>query len=228
MPKSLFLFFTFCFLFYGKVYCQDYFRIEADFTVKVKKSDGKMNLTRGKVFYDKNYKELIYDIDFPEIEKWAIRDTNLYKIRENNIVERTSIPSINEFTVFHLALNSSLNDFGLRNSIYKIGKVEKKGDLVLSYWEIPDQAVSFMDHVVIAKKNNRIESLVMVGDDSKIISQQFFKNYIKIGAFEFPGQIIQVMYDINGKENYQLTEFTNIRINNVVDNNLYKSQLPKI
>ena len=228
MVNYLLLYFIIFSLFSSKVYSQDYFRIEAEFTVKIKKSDGTMNLTRGKVFYDKNYKELIYDIHFPEIEKWAIRDTNLYKIRKGTLAERISIPSINEFTVFHLSLNSSLNDFGLKNSVYNIVKVEKQGDMVLSYWKIPDQASTFMDHVVIAKKDNRLESLIMVGNESRIISKQFFKNYIKIGAFEFPGQIIQILYDIYGKENYQVTEFKNIRVNDLNNNNQYRSQLPKI
>jgi hypothetical protein len=227
MSKHLILLWTLCILFSGTVYSQDYFRIEADFTVKVKKSDGKMNLTRGRVYYDKNYKELIYDITFPELEKWVIRDTSIYKIRKDTLTERVSIPSINEFTVFHLSLNSNLNDFGLKNSVYKIGKVEKKGDLVLSYWKIPDQASTFMDHVVIAKKDNRLESLVMVGNESKIVSRQFFKEYIKIDAFEFPGQIIQILYDINNQENYQVTEFKNIRVNDLNHNDLYRYQLPK-
>lgn len=227
MPKQLILLWIFCIFFSGKVLSQDYFRIEADFTVKVKKSDGKMNLTRGRVYYDKNYKELIYDITFPELEKWVIRDTSIFKIRKDTLTERVSIPSINEFTVFHLSLNSNLNDFGLKNSVYKIGKVEKKGDLVLSYWKIPDQASTFMDHVVIAKKDNRLESIVMVGNESKIVSRQFFKEYIKIDAFEFPGQIIQILYDINNQENYQITEFKNIRVNNLSNNKLYTYQLPK-
>jgi hypothetical protein len=65
-----------------------------------------------------------------------------------------------------------------------------------------------------------------VGKESKILSRQFFKNYNKIDAFEFPGQIIQILYDKNGKENYQVTEFKNIRINNL-NNNLYRSKIPK-
>jgi hypothetical protein len=226
MTKSITFILVFYLFFINQIFSQDYFRIEADFTVKIRKSDGQMNLTRGKVYYDKNYRELIYDITFPELEKWVIRDTSIYKIKNDTLTERVSIPSINEFTVFHLSLNSSLNDFGLKNSIYKIGKVEKKGDLVLSYWKIPEQASTLMDHVVIAKKNNRLESIVMVGKEAKIVSRQFFKEFIKIDAFEFPGQIIQILYDINDRENYQITDFKNIRVNDLSDNNLYKYQLP--
>jgi hypothetical protein len=202
---------------------QDYFRIKASFTVKISNADGTKNLTKGTVYYDKNIKELIYDVSFPQKEKWISKDTSLVKIRDGEIFDRITIPSINEFTLFHLALNSSLNDFGLKNSVFKISKVEKKGDLVLSYWKIPEQASTFMDHVVVARKNNRLESVVMVGDQLKILSKQFYRNYIMVSAFEFPQQIVQIMYDKTGRENYQVTEFSNINLNEQGNNNQYRS-----
>lgn len=206
-------------------YGQDYFRIRADFSVKISNSNGTKNLTRGIVYYDKNIRDLIYDISFPRTEKWISRDTCLYKFSNDSLIQKVTIPSINEFTIFHLALNSRLNDFGLKNTVYQMNKVEKKGGMVLSYWKIPEKAKISIDHVVVAKKSNRLESVVMVNSDQKIISKQFFRNYIKIDAFEFPAQIIQVLYDPEGRENYQVTEFRNIRINDMTNSKLYESAL---
>lgn len=206
-------------------YGQDYFRIRSDFSVKISNSDGTKNLTRGIVYYDKNIRELIYDISFPRPEKWISRDTCLYKFSKDSLIRKVTIPSINEFTIFHLALNSRLNDFGLKNSIYQMNKVEKKGGMVLSYWKIPEKAKISIDHVVVAKKSNRLESVVMVNSDQKIISKQFFRNFIKIDAFEFPSQIIQILYDPEGRESYQVTEFRNIKINDMTNNKLYESAL---
>lgn len=205
----------------GTGFCQDYFRVQADITVKISNSDGTKSLTRGTVYYDKNIKELIYDISFPRKEKWLSKDTSLYKYNKDSLIQRITIPSINEFTVFHLALNSGLSDYGLKKSNYNLSKVEKKGDLVLSYWKIPKQLKLAMDHVVIAKKNNSLESVVIVGENQEILSKQFFRNYITIDAFEFPGQIVQIMYDSSGAENYQVTEFSNIKINDMTNAGLY-------
>ncbi|MFO8234646.1 MAG: hypothetical protein R6U04_04470 [Bacteroidales bacterium] len=225
MLKPFSIFLTIFLSLHGVCLGQDYLRIKADFTVKISNNNGKKNLTKGTVFYDKNIKELIYNISFPRTEKWLSKDTSLYKYREDTLVQRTTIPSINEFTVFHLALNSGLNDYGLKGSNFRIGKVEKKGDLTLSYWKIPKQLNIMIDHVVIAKKDNRLESVIMVGDNQEIISKQFFRNYIKIDAFEFPGQIIQVMYDSEGKENYQVTEFTNVKVNDMSNDKSYHLEL---
>lgn len=206
-------------------FSQDYFRIRADFTVKISNSDGTKSLTRGTLYYDKNLKDLIYDITFPGVEKWISRDTSLYKFRSDTLIQRITIPSINEFTVFHLALNAGLNDFGLKNSVYAIQKVEKKGDLVLSYWQIPKQASLLIDHVIIAKKSNRLESVVMVDNNQRVLSRQFFRNYIRIGAFEFPQQIVQIMNNrVTGGEDYQETDFRNITVNDLSDNKMYQTR----
>lgn len=204
---------------------QDYFRLQADVSVKISNTDGTRSLTRAKVYYDKNIKELIYDISFPQKEKWVSKDTSLYKYNKDSLIQRITIPYLNEFTIFHLALNSGLNDYGLKETNYEMGKVEKNGDMVLSYWEIPEQLNLPIDHVVIAKKEGRLESVVMVGEEQVILSKQFFRNYIKTDAFEFPGQIIQITYDSLGGENYQVTEFSNLKVNDLANNHLYHFQL---
>lgn len=214
--------FLFCF---NTLSAQEYYRVSTNFTVKIKKSDGSQNLTKGKVYYDKNYNELIYKIFFPEKEKWILKDTSLIKTRNDTMYAKASIPSINEFTVFNLALNSNLTDFGLKNSIYEIIKVEKKNGLTLSYWRVPEQTSTMLNYVVVAKKDNRLESVAMVGNNSNIISRQFFRNYFKIGAFEFPRQIVQIIYDNTGGKNYQVTDFEHIQVNEWSNNNLYRNKL---
>lgn len=214
--------------FYQTAQAQEYYRINADFTVKIKKGDGTMNLTKGAVYYDKNIKELIYRVSFPQPEVWVIADTSIFKFREDSLYERISIPSVNEFTVFHLSLNSGMSDFGLKKSMFKVSKVEKKNDLVLSYWKIPDQIETSIDHVVVAKKDNRLESVIMVGDDSEVLSRQFYKDYMKIGAFEFPQQIVQIMPDEEGKNNYQVTDFRNIKVNDMDHDDLFRHRVSTV
>lgn len=204
---------------------QDYFRLEADITVKINNSDGVKSLTKGKVYYDKHIKVLVYDLTFPRNEKWISRDTSLLIYSENKLVRRTSIPYIGEFTIFHLALNSQLNDYGLKKSSFSINKVEKQGELVLSYWKIPKPLNVLVDIVVVAKSGNRLESVVILGKNQEILSKQFFRDYIKIDAFEFPQQIIQILYDTSGEESYQVTEFANIRLNEMKNDRLYRFDL---
>ncbi len=204
------------------IQAQEYYRVNADFAVKVKRADGTMNLTRGSVYYDKNIKELIYRVSFPQPEVWVIADTSIFKFRSDTLYDRISIPSVNEFTVFHLSLNSGISDFGMKRSRFKVSRVEKKDDLVLSYWKIPDKAEISIDHIVVAKKENRLESVIMVGDSANVLSRQFYRNYMKSGAFEFPQQIVQILPGENGEDNYQVTEFKNIKVNDMENDELFR------
>jgi len=211
-----------CMMMFQYVNGQEFYRMNADFTVKIRRSDSTLNLTKGTVYYDKNIKELIYRVAFPQQEIWVIADTSLFKYRADTLFERISIPSVNEFTVFHLSLNSGISDFGLKKSMFKVSRVEKRGELVLSYWKIPEQIKSSIDHVVVVKKQNRLESVMMMGDNSEVLSRQFFRNYHSIGAFEFPRQIVQIIPGESGVNNYQVTEFENIVVNDMDHDHLFR------
>ena len=184
--------------------------MSVEFTTKTKPAEGKSNLTKGTIFYDKFTKELIYDILFPEKEKWVVQDSKIYKLANDSVYFTDELPSLNEFTVFHLSLNSNLAYFGLNEARFSIGKVDKLGDLVVTYWNIPPHIQKMISTIAVAQKDNSLYSVVIAGENNEIQSKQFFKDYIKIGGFEFPGTIVQISYDENRNENFQVMEFKNI------------------
>ena len=199
--------------------------MSADFTTKVKPHEGKVNLTKGKIFYDKYTKELIYDISFPSKEKWVTQDSRVYKIKNDSIYFTEEIPSLNEFSVFHLSLNSSLSYYGLKEARFSISQVEREGDLVISYWNIPPHVQKMIGSIAVAKKGNSLHSVIIVGPEEKILSKQFFQDYIQIGGFEFPGKIVQIFYNEEGQKSYQVMEFENIVLNDVENEEHYHYRL---
>ncbi len=203
---------------------QDYFRMCAEFTTKVKPAEGKANLTKGTIFYDKYTKELIYDISFPSKEKWIIQDSRIYKIKDDSLYFTDEIPSLNEFTIFHLSLNSSLSYYGLKEAKFEIAKVDKKGDLIISYWNIPVQVQKIIGNIAVAKKADNLYSVVIFDPENQLISKQFFQDYIKMGGFEFPGKVVQIFYDQERRENYQVMEFKNIKLNDTEHEENYHYQ----
>lgn len=215
----------FVILFSQNAKAQDYYRMSVDFTTKVKPHQGKANLTKGEIFYDKYTKELIYDISFPSNEKWVTQDSRIYKIKNDSIYYTEEIPSLNEFSVFHLSLNSSLSYYGLKEANFTISNVKKEGDLVISYWNIPPHVRKMVGSIAVAKKGNSLHSVVIMGPEDNILSKQFFRDYIKIGGFEFPGKIIQIYYDETGNENYQVMEFENIVLNDTENEENYHYRL---
>ena len=206
---------------------QDFFRISADFTTKTNPAEGKPNLTKGKVYYDKYTKELIYDVYFPEREKWIVQDTRIYKLIDDSVFYTEEVPSMNEFTIFHLALNSNLSYFGLDKANYSISKVDKKADLIISYWKLPPHIKKIIGNVAVAQKDGRLHSVIISNENQQIISKQFFKEYISVKGFEFPAKVTQIFYDSEKRESFQLLEFKNIVLNDTENNEHYHYDLPK-
>ena len=104
---------------------QQAFRIEAGISIKEKHPDGREQLIVGDVFYDRNIDKVIYDIKFPEKEKWVIKDTVLFKLVNDRITETFPIPPISRLTFFNLILTGRIQNFGLNDSGFEIEKVEK-------------------------------------------------------------------------------------------------------
>ena len=224
MKVKIVSFFIFYFLLFN-LSAQDYFRISVDFTTKTKPAEGKPNLTKGTIFYDKYTKELIYEIEFPEKEKWVVQDSWIYKLVNDSIYFTEEIPSVNEFTVFHLSLNSNLNYFGLDQAGYSVGKVDQASELTVTYWNIPPQIQEFISSIAVARKDNSLHSVIISNENGEISSKQFFSNYIRKGGFEIPGRIVQIFYDENQRETYQVMEFKNVVLNDTENENSYHYKL---
>ena len=70
----------------------------------------------GSVLYHTEKNHSIYKIKFPEIERWVILDTMLYRIAKDSVIKHDTIPSLGEYSFFYIILNQELTDFGLKKS----------------------------------------------------------------------------------------------------------------
>jgi hypothetical protein len=222
LRSVLLLFFTLSFL---QVEAQVFFRIKADFMIKAKSETGIQQLTVGKVFYDKNIKQIVYEISFPEKEIWVQKDSILYKIVNSKVIGKQSIPTIIEFSIYNLVLNGNLVNYGLKDSKFKIKKVEKQEGNVISTWEPPPDLKKLFGDVLLSNVNQQLNGIVLKNIAGEIVSRQFFRNYIKIKGLSFPQEIIKENY-INGQKAYELTTFSNILINDISGENKYDYKIP--
>jgi hypothetical protein len=191
-----------------------YYRVRADFSVKEKSSDGRSSLTMGKVFYDKARKRIVYDVLFPEKEMWLFTDTVMYTIRGDAQIKNPIVPGYIDFSVFNLSLNNNLKDYGLKNSIYELKEVVKDEDMVISLYVPKKEYEKIIGDVKVSVKDNRLYGVLIYDVNKKMIGKQIFSEYLKIGGFEFPAEIINFSYLQNGEEIRQITTYKNVKINN--------------
>jgi hypothetical protein len=205
---------------------QLFFRISMDFVIKAKSPAGDQQLTVGKLYYDKNIKQIVYEVSFPEKEIWVQKDTVLYKIVNSKVVSRQRIPSGIEFSIYNLVLNGNLADYGLKRTKFRIKKVEKSEGNVISTWEPPDVSKKVLGDILLSNVNQQLNGIVFKNSAGEIVAKQFFRNYAKVKGLSFPQEIIKENY-INGQKIYELTNFTNIIINDLSGDNTYNYKIPE-
>jgi hypothetical protein len=193
--------------------------------IKAKLPTGEQQLTVGKLFYDKNVKQIVYVISFPEKEIWVQKDTVLYKIVNSKVMGKQRIPAGIEFSIYNLVLNGNLADYGLKKTKFKIKKVEKSENNIISTWEPPAESKKYFGDILLSNVNQQLNGIVFKNNAGEIVSRQFFRNYIKVKGLSFPQEIVKENY-VNGQKVYELTTFTNILINDLSGENTYDYKIP--
>ncbi len=198
---------------------QNFYRISGEFSIKGKTANS-AQLIVGKFYYDKNEQKIIHRNTFPEKAIWVTADTNLYKIVDNKIVSRQTIPNFTLFSMYHMVLNNQLNNFGLEGSIFTLDDVEENNGLVITTWIPPKSMKKFYGKIMISTKDDNLFGIVFFNSEDKIIKKQFFEDYSVTNGLAFPGKITEITY-IDGKENYQVTTYKNIQVNDRNEEYLY-------
>ncbi len=205
-----------------------YYRIRADFSVKEKHTDGKSSLTMGQVYYDKARKKIVYNVKFPDKEVWLFHDTVMYRIKDNVPEKKAVIPGYIDFSVFNLALNNNLKDYGLKNSMYELKNVSRDEDMVISLWSPKKEYAKLIGDIKISVKDNRLYGVLIYDAAKKMIGKQIFTEYVKIGGFEFPAEIVNFSYTTEGQEIHQITTYKNVKVNNWDENTFYNYPVPAL
>jgi hypothetical protein len=204
---------------------QFYFRISSDFIIKAKSPTGEQQLTVGRLFYDKNLKQIVYKVNFPEKEIWVQKDTVLYKIVNSKVVGKQRLPGGIEFSIYNLVLNGNLADYGLKKTKFRIKKVEKIDGNVISTWEPPAASKKYFGDILLSNVNQQLSGMIFKNSSGEIVVKQFFRNYIKVKGLSFPQEIIKENI-VNGQKIYELTNFSNIIINDLTGENTYDYKIP--
>jgi hypothetical protein len=211
MPVKAFFIFILCTIWLAGN-GQNFYRFKAEITIKVKTPENIIQFTKGNVCYDKNIKKLLYNISFPEKEKFVSADTLLYKYKNNQLVSVHGNPLKPEFSIFHFILSNNLSDFGLRNSSFRISNVEKSDSFIVTKWIPPSNPDFPLGEILISTKNKRLHSVLIHSKEGKLISRQIFKKYTFVNGLEVPFEILTVSY-MTDKKSYQIFEFDKVQIN---------------
>lgn len=212
---------------------QEFFRLKADVSIKDKLSTGTYRLTVGKVYYDKPSLTLIYKLHFPQEETIIIKDTTLYRLdKKDSLLASQNVTIMNEFSIFHLSLSGKLADYGINSGkvtgIYKIEKVEKDANgRVITTWKVVEKRLmKIIGKIKMANIDKKLDAIAFYDVSDKLLSQQFFKDYVNVKGVVFPRQVTQISYNSDGTQNIQQTTYKNILINENGEDTIYNHPIP--
>lgn len=204
-------------------------RFKADFSIKEKKSDGKSQLTMGKVYYNERNNKMVYQIKFPEKAIWVVDDKNLYLIIDAHLVKKEKNNNLLGNSILTLFLTNNLTDFGLSDSPYKISKTEKKDSTDVITW-IPkkNNTNELYGKIILSSLQNKLLELLTYNSKNELESKSIFNNYSIINGHYFPNEIINITYQDNkGAEDYQLTSYSHVSVNSIGEDDIYNYEIPK-
>ncbi|RUA32163.1 MAG: hypothetical protein DSY77_12135 [Bacteroidetes bacterium] len=217
------IFYLFFLLLSYSGFSQAYFRISADFSIKDKNPKGS-EFYKGKVYYDKEYGKIIYEVTFPEPKTLVLADTQMYVLENKQVVSKSFTPSTNKFTIFNLALSGDLKNFGLDKSGYYINSIEESEDQTIIEWLPPTALEDKLGKAVLSLKNDQLFGIVLFKPNGEIMGKRFYKNYVSVNGLPFPKKIIQISY-LHGTEYYKITTFENIEIDELENDEMYRIDL---
>lgn len=204
-------------------FAQQFFRIKADFTIKQKNADNTTSLTIGTAYYDKLSKKLVYKITFPEKETWVFKDTSFYIFKNDKFFTKKKSILFPEFTIFHLALNNKLVDYGLKDSPFKIDKIEKDKNMVITTYKPTGKLANSLGNVLLSTTDKKLNGVIFYSNKNEITSKIFYKNYQLFSGLSFPTLVTQFTY--NKGENLQQTTYKNVVIDQLNDDNIYNYKI---
>ncbi len=210
------------FIFSFSLKAQLYYRIEADFSIKEKSGSGYENLMLGRVYFDKNIRQSIFDVKFPEKEILIINDTATIKAIKGTYTKHALGSNLLDFSVLSLFIQGDLDYFGLNNTPFELDKVEQDQGLVISTWVLKDKYVgSPISKLMLSQKDNKLNGLITFDNKGNIISKQIFSDYILVENMAFPARVLQISFLPDGSELKKITEYSNIIVNSEKNESFY-------
>lgn len=80
----------------------------------------------------------------------------------------------------------------------------------------------------MANIDKKLDAIAFYDVSDKLLSQQFFKDYVNVKGVVFPRQVTQISYNTDGTQNIQQTTYKNITIDENGEDNIYNHPIPLV
>lgn len=196
------------------------YRMKADILTKTRLPDSTFQVSKGKLFYDQNFKKIIFDFTFPQKEKIVLFDTIMYTFRADTLFAKSRNLLIPDQSLFQFMLAGKLANYGLDQTNFEMKGFERKNDMIITTWIPPAFLKKMISKVLVATKNKLLYSVTMIDAKGKVMNRQILKNYKLIQGLDIPSEILIATYLEKGCI-YQIITMDNVILNEPKNDDKY-------
>ncbi len=210
---------------------QTFFRLSGDFSIReimlyTEESDSVNTfLTRGHIDYDKNKKQAVYKVDFPESENWVLQDSVFYKLRNDTIISRYALPYAMRMLNFDILLSEYNYDFLFQKMGCSLLDVRQEEEAVYKLWEYPYwKQIGVFKYILVESKGQKTTGLAYLDENKHVVTRQYYKDYAIINGLNMPHIISQRIYTDSMTYVKKLI-LKNVTINNLKRDSVFRDDL---
>ncbi len=186
--------------------------------------DSTFQVSKGTLYYDQNFKKIVFHLTFPQKEEVILFDTVMFVFNEGTLKSKTRNYLIPSQSVFHYMLSGNFSSYGLEASKFKATGVDKKKDLVITTWEPPAPLKKLVSKILVATRNKKLYSITMLDGEGAVTNRQILKEYKRTEGLDIPTEILIATY-FQQNPMYQIINLSNIKINENGNDEIYNRKL---
>lgn len=199
--------------------------IECDYSFKSYISDDNQKLVLGKIFFNCLTKELILQNSFPVNDCIYLHDTTLMQYKNDTLINKLTIPDLMKYSIFEMAIEGTLINFGLKNSDFEVSDVYFSENKLITTWTLADKNAEIAK-IITSNSDNKLDGMILFDKKGNITNKYFFDYYITNNGISLPCEIIRITYSEN-TEYYEITNFKNHIFNSPETFNIFDFYKPK-
>ncbi len=184
-------------------------KISAKVSIKEKFADSTYTYSRGKISYNHNTKKTVITVTYPEKQEWTLSEKGIYKKADSLTLMRSHTSILSEFSIFRLAIEGTLNNYGLTYSDFTAVEVAYNDKMTVTTWHPPQEYSKAFSKILTSQSQGRLNGLVVYDTRGNIVSRQFFTEYRNFSRLTIPTQITFVNNTSTGPK-YRIILFSEL------------------
>lgn len=183
----------------------------------------------GEIYYSSNGKMITY-FSYPASYITIANDKGefIFFDQENNTVFQSQNAAFSsETSFFYFFLNNKKTDLGLSDMGFHISNTAFEDGLIVTEWAPPIQIASQLGAIKIVHDRNDPIFMSYKDSNGMIIKKVYYYDYINMSGIAIPTSVTQIDYHSPIDSVITKISYSNVRLDNEVDDNLLNYQIPE-